>query len=514
LETEPILEVEITASDPQGNTATNLFPIDLTDLIEARIILAPGTNPNISLEREAVSAEIEASSDQALERVGLKPGNRVLDELLSFTLTDVTEGEAVTLEVTIPEDQDVNNYFLFDPQRQQWFEFVQSERISNELGARFEDRDSNGRNETVILTLTDGGFGDLDGEVNGEIKSTGNAFLIPDSGQLTLNANGNLTAIAPAKQTVNLRHQIISRDQSQDILEVGFTLLEAEIALPETPEEKLSAIAQGTSLFSVFPESFPNGEPGQFNAFNLSALERLIAFSSRREIAYYLITENNLTSDTVDFNNIEQVEFAQFDIEEREDDFLVQSDSLSFTVDIASTETVPLGTKLQAQQGLEVFDFRENRSEVTATLSFDLISFASFDNILGFYAVEAANGMINNIVPGDANYLSALLDNVVQNEQEEDILLRGGTKKGFTFALEGGKIIVPFIVSNGGNLDRISDQSDDLPSDINIYTPFLEANSDRADHFRLLADNALGIEDLPGGGDQDFNDLIFQLDFA
>jgi hypothetical protein len=408
----------------------------------------------------------------------------------------------------------VNNYFLFDPQRQQWFEFVQSERISNGLGARFEDRDSNGKNETVILTLTDGGFGDLDGEVNGEIKSTGNAFLIPDSGQLTLNANGNLTAIAPAKQTVNLRHQIISRDQSQDILEVGFTLLEAEIALPETPEEKLSAIAQGTSLFSVFPESFPNGEPGQFNAFNLSALERLIAFSSRSEIAYYLITENNLTSDTVDFNNIEQVEFAQFDIEEREDDFLVQSDSLSFTVDIASTETVPLGTKLQAQQGLEVFDFRENRSEVTATLSFDLISFASFDNILGFYAVEAANGMINNIVPGDANYLSALLDNVVQNEQEEDILLRGGTKKGFTFALEGGKIIVPFIVSNGGNLDRISDQSDDLPSDINIYTPFLEANSDRADHFRLLADNALGIEDLPGGGDQDFNDLIFQLDFA
>ncbi|NET54167.1 MAG: DUF4114 domain-containing protein, partial [Merismopedia sp. SIO2A8] len=36
---------------------------------------------------------------------------------------------------------------------------------------------------------------------------------------------------------------------------------------------------------------------------------------------------------------------------------------------------------------------------------------------------------------------------------------------------------------------------------------------DSVDHIRLLADNTFGFEDKFGGGDQDYNDLIFQVNF-
>ena len=36
-------------------------------------------------------------------------------------------------------------------------------------------------------------------------------------------------------------------------------------------------------------------------------------------------------------------------------------------------------------------------------------------------------------------------------------------------------------------------------------------NADKADHVRLLGDNKFGFEDLWGGGDRDFNDVILQI---
>jgi Domain of unknown function (DUF4114) len=48
----------------------------------------------------------------------------------------------------------------------------------------------------------------------------------------------------------------------------------------------------------------------------------------------------------------------------------------------------------------------------------------------------------------------------------------------------------------------------------NVYTAYRLGNADRADHIRLLGDNTFGFEDLAGGGDRDFNDLIIKATFA
>lgn len=76
--------------------------------------------------------------------------------------------------------------------------------------------------------------------------------------------------------------------------------------------------------------------------------------------------------------------------------------------------------------------------------------------------------------------------------------------------LTAGTAINPFVVSNGAF------------GGTNVYTAFPEQNPDGIQHFISLAVTAfedspylvIGIEDLHGGGDNDFNDLVFVLDIG
>jgi hypothetical protein len=47
-----------------------------------------------------------------------------------------------------------------------------------------------------------------------------------------------------------------------------------------------------------------------------------------------------------------------------------------------------------------------------------------------------------------------------------------------------------------------------------VYFPFLEGNADKIDHIRLLGSNIFGFEDLPNGGDKDFNDVIVKVNVS
>lgn len=76
--------------------------------------------------------------------------------------------------------------------------------------------------------------------------------------------------------------------------------------------------------------------------------------------------------------------------------------------------------------------------------------------------------------------------------------------------LTSGTAINPFLISNGANGGQ------------DIYTAFPDQNPDGIQHFVSLAVTAfadspylvIGIEDLYGGGDRDFNDLVFVLDIG
>ena len=69
------------------------------------------------------------------------------------------------------------------------------------------------------------------------------------------------------------------------------------------------------------------------------------------------------------------------------------------------------------------------------------------------------------------------------------------TSADFSVDLAGDQILAPFLIAQGGSLDQIPS---DLEGEQEAYFPYLDANSDGADHFRLLADNTFGMEDLEG----------------
>jgi hypothetical protein len=45
------------------------------------------------------------------------------------------------------------------------------------------------------------------------------------------------------------------------------------------------------------------------------------------------------------------------------------------------------------------------------------------------------------------------------------------------------------------------------------YFAFADANADGFAHFKELAPNRFGMEDMPYGGDQNFNDLVMNFSF-
>ena len=124
---------------------------------------------------------------------------------------------------------------------------------------------------------------------------------------------------------------------------------------------------------------------------------------------------------------------------------------------------------------------------------------ASFDPITGFYkAVDAFGSVYDNlgnlVRPGDSTYAEIALNenNIVSSISNVSIGDRQSTTN--NFKIKDSAFLAPFALVNG-----------------NTWFAFKEANSDNFAHFKLLGDNKFGLEDLEGGGDQDFNDHIISF---
>lgn len=146
-----------------------------------------------------------------------------------------------------------------------------------------------------------------------------------------------------------------------------------------------------------------------------------------------------------------------------------------------------------------------------STINFTVSRDAGFNNTVGFYTVDAEGNIIDSesgetIAVGDEGYTAAAIAN------RSDISLNGvnGVTSTFTTELAGGSTYAPLIVIDG-TIEQLEDGSSDDPL---VYFPFLEANSDGAEHVRSLGDNILGFEDLPKVGNLSFDDLTVEYDFA
>ncbi len=172
----------------------------------------------------------------------------------------------------------------------------------------------------------------------------------------------------------------------------------------------------------------------------------------------------------------------------------------------------PLGTALQNSAGLEVLDLRTATAPVTA--SFELRREAGFDNLIGFYQIENEQGQVLGadgttlVSPGEAGYQAAVLQ-----RRLTDVNLRGENNQTITSGaqLAPGSLLAPFIIVDG-TVEELLDA--DTGNNPEIFFAYLGANSDNTEHVRLLGDNTFGFEDLVGGGDMDFDDVVVRATLA
>jgi Calx-beta domain/Domain of unknown function (DUF4114) len=173
-------------------------------------------------------------------------------------------------------------------------------------------------------------------------------------------------------------------------------------------------------------------------------------------------------------------------------------------VEVLDNFKTPIGSSLQGKSEGSVIDLRSFAGQ---NLKVDTVSVsdAAYQNYIGFYAVEDAQGTLaNGLKVGDAGYAEAAIKSAI---------LRGSkTETQSDLTVTGGKILAPVVIANGTFEDYLNrNPQNQANSNIHAYFNYLGANTDKVDHFRLLGDNKFGVEDMYGGGDRDYNDIVYQL---
>ena len=139
-------------------------------------------------------------------------------------------------------------------------------------------------------------------------------------------------------------------------------------------------------------------------------------------------------------------------------------------------------------------------------ISFTVNREAAYDNLIGFYRVNAQAQVLDSqghVVSGNPNQDSNYAQLAINNRL--DMLLSTGNQQTAVFneQLMGGVRYAPILIANGGSASS--------PNFSHTYFAYSGANSDGVNHVRRMADNIFGFEDIRGGGDNDFNDVIVSV---
>jgi hypothetical protein len=222
------------------------------------------------------------------------------------------------------------------------------------------------------------------------------------------------------------------------------------------------------------------------------------------QLRFYMV-KGNTTQDVLKLKNYTNVVMQPLEVKNSSSDtFSVKFADLSIKVE-SSTELPPSGTtNTLGQQGFKEGELMYVGAETKAT--FTINREAAYNNFVGFYKVVDQQGGIDldndnvaDLKPGDAGYAKAAIDRrVVDLTGQNQVTITG------TGNFTANSIFAPFIIVDGNAADfaRGTRQA---------YFTYLGANSDGVDHIRLLGNNVFGFEDLPSGGDRDFNDIIVKV---
>ncbi len=145
-------------------------------------------------------------------------------------------------------------------------------------------------------------------------------------------------------------------------------------------------------------------------------------------------------------------------------------------------------------------------------LTFDIVyRTAVFNNEIAIFKVDDANRTIDGMHPGDAGYLAAALN------RAEVVFPSGNTASSadFTRTVAAGDLLAILVVQNDTLANLKASNPGNSPSGSPIaFFSINSLNPDGLDHvvaFQMGAITEFGFEDLTGGGDLDYDDLVITV---
>jgi ELWxxDGT repeat protein len=276
-----------------------------------------------------------------------------------------------------------------------------------------------------------------------------------------------------------------------------------------------AAIDRAESIFSSLGNS-------DFDKRNDRNSERYLNITPGKKVEFLEIIDNTLDAVKSDLLAGKSISSVVFSIAEAnignanlvkftaiptdipgEDSYEIGFKDLVLKVETLDKVGIPIGTALQGKSEGQLIDLRAQDSIIFDTKT---IGDAGYKNYIALYEVEDEKGTLaNGLKPGDEGYAEAAINSAV-------LKTRFTSQADTSLSLAGGKILAPVVVANGTFEDFLSrNPTNKADGDIHVYFNFIGANTDKVDHFRLLGDNKFGVEDVYGGGDRDFNDLVFHM---
>jgi hypothetical protein len=283
---------------------------------------------------------------------------------------------------------------------------------------------------------------------------------------------------------------------------------------------------QGESVFSAIA-NLPDLFKTEIQTNNLI---RILEFDSGTNLQFFLVTNGTIDgfrSGVISNSNVIFADFSTQKITQENQSYILSwkesstaAEFNSLVVRIESTQDpLEIGTAQKGESQAEIIDLTGIRDQgiLMVKANFSVFREALFDNEVYFYKVDNSEGKIGTLTAtaaNRANYLQAAINNIISNLGNGEIIkFSVDNQKKFTDSttIATGSILVPMIIVNG----TLSQLTDNITSnDPQVYFPYLGLNSDGADHIRLLGNNIFGFEDLPNGGDLDYNDIIIKMNFT
>ncbi|KST69573.1 choice-of-anchor I family protein [Mastigocoleus testarum] len=216
--------------------------------------------------------------------------------------------------------------------------------------------------------------------------------------------------------------------------------------------------------------------------------------SEQDALAEYLL-ENFSTEpfNVADVSPVEDTRIQNLDF--REDSVIPTTNEI-----INNLNQTPIATQNNGDTEVELI----NLNGLTGKVKVDYIISreADFDNEVYFYKIDDITGNVGGVGVDNAGYLQNALDNIISPvfSTSDDGVEIGSVE------LEAGSLIAPLIIAN--NTLAAAENGN-----ANVYFTFPGAvGGDGFDHITKLSNRTFGFEDLPNGGDQDFNDITITID--